>query len=153
MSKAQELYQARLTELNKHKEAAPETEPQAVGNPPPVADHSTTDDIELDFFVYGSDRTKRVKNMLSFYLLNETIIDVPYIQIRKVKSHQNALIQLFTGDSIITIEGTKVNFIRERIKHGSLSYVREGGKKNPPQTPDGVAVYSITETSFTDLEE
>ena len=150
MSKAQELYQARLLEINKHKKI----EPQAVENPPSVADHSTADtEIEIDFFVYGSDRTKRAKNMLSFYLLNETIIDIPYIQIRKVKAHQNALIQLFTGDSIITIEGTKVNFIRERIKHGSLSYVREGGKKNPPQTPDGVAVYSIIETSFIDLEE
>jgi hypothetical protein len=166
MSKAQEMHLARLAELKKQQEAdemakngiPPET-PEAekltlvVENPPPVADLSTADDLEIDFFVYGSDRTKRAKTMLSLYLLNETIIDIPYIQIRKVKSQQNALIQLFTGDSIITIEGTKVNLIRERIKHGSLSYVREGGKRNPPQTPDGVAVYSIIETSFADLEE
>ena len=48
MSKAQDLYQARLLELNRHKE----TEPQAVGNPPLVADHPTADiEIEIDFFV------------------------------------------------------------------------------------------------------
>ncbi len=119
-------------------------------NPPPLAVADLQSDSEEDFSVYGSDRTKRQKNMLSFCLASGTDIHLPYNQIRKVKSHEGALMQVFTTSSIITIEGKRLNLIAQRIKHGSLSYINEGGKNNPPHTPDGVCVYSIVEVDFTD---
>ncbi len=56
--------------------------------------------------------------------------------------------QVFTGSSIISIEGKNLQLIAQRIKHGSLSYINEGGKLKPPVTPDGVAVYQIMEEDF-----
>jgi hypothetical protein len=116
----------------------------AVDNPPPSADLSIAEDSEADYSVYGSDRTKRQKNMISLVMLDNRVVHLPYNQIMFVDVQHSKLLSIYAHFGIISITGKGLDLIAQRLKHGSLSYINEGGKTKPPQTPDGVCVYSIT---------
>jgi hypothetical protein len=146
MSKTDDIvnaFRARQKQQEVEEDMKKEKEKPAVENPPPSADLAIAADFEEDFFVYGSDKTKRQKNMLSLVMLDNRVLHLPYNQIMFVDVQHTRLLSIYTHFGIISIEGKKLDLIAQRIKHGSLSYINEGGKKKPPVTPDGVAVYSI----------
>lgn len=93
--------------------------------------------------VYGSDRTRRQKTMLTFEKSDKSCIDIPYHQIIKVLRTNEKIITIYTHHDMIHIHGKNLFPIGQRIKYGSLSYVRESNRTNPEVTPDGTAVYSI----------
>jgi len=113
--------------------------------PQAVAAVLADDDSEdvANNLVFGSDRTKRQKNMLSFRKKNNHWRHIPYNQILLVDDREGLNITVFTHLFTIIIKGVNLRPISERIKHGSLSYVQESSKASPIKTDDGTAVYSI----------
>lgn len=101
------------------------------------------ENMEEDFSVYGSDRTKRTKTMLTLLLREDRELNIAYPQILFVDVQKQCILTIFTTFGVIKLHGKRLDLISKRIKHGSLSYIVEGGKENPPQTPDGVCVFEI----------
>lgn len=89
----------------------------------------THDDDELpveDNPVYGFDRTRKPKMMLSFRKANKTTRHIPYQHILMMDESEGQTITVYTHACAITIEGEKLEPIAYRIKRGDLSYVQEG---------------------------
>lgn len=86
--------------------------------------------------VYGFDRTRKPKTMLSFRKADKTKIHVPYPHILLVHEIGERFINVYTPACIITVEGEKLENIAYRIKRGDLSYIQEG----TATAPDGVRV-------------
>lgn len=112
---------------------------KAVNAPPIVAD----DDIEPDNAVYGSDKTRRQKNMLSFRKANNTRRHIPYPHILMVDVSEGLFLTVYSHGCVVTVEGKNLDLVGERIKHGTLSYIQESSKTKPVYSPDGVAIFAI----------
>jgi hypothetical protein len=87
------------------------------------------DDDELpidDNPVYGFDRTRKPKMMLSFRKANKTTRHIPYQHILMMDETAGQLITVYTHACAITIEGENLEAIAYRIKRGDLSYIQEG---------------------------
>lgn len=120
---------------------------------PALAGAADLEAPEEDNAVYGCDRTRRQKNMLSFRKADRTKRHIPYNQILMVDETDDVLLHVYTAYCVIIIEGRKLDLIGQRIKHGSLSYIQEGSKDKPIIAPDGACVYSITYESLRDSEQ
>ena len=100
-------------------------------------------DYEQDYIVYGSERNKKAKISISFNLLDGKVLGLPYERMMFYLLENNRLLSIYLPFGIIKITGQNLHFIEHRLKIHSLSFINEGGLKNTPLTPDGVAVYSI----------
>ena len=89
--------------------------------------------------VYGFDRTRKPKMMLSFRKANKTVRHIPYHHIYMMDETEGQFITVYTAACAITIEGERLEAIANRIKRGDLSYVQEG----TATAPDGARVDAI----------
>ena len=94
------------------------------------------DDIMEDNPVYGCDRTRKPKMMLSFKKANKTTKHIPYPHILMVDETEGLFITIYTTACTVMIEGDKLDLIALRIKRGDCSYIAESNTT----APDGVRV-------------
>jgi len=102
----------------------------------------TGDDDELpidDTPVYGFDRMRKPKMMLSFRKANNSRRHIPYHHILMVDETEGKLITVYTHACAISVEGENLETIAYRIKRGDLSYVQE----STAPAPDGTRVDKI----------
>lgn len=102
----------------------------------PLAD----DELPIeDNQVYGFDRTRKPKMMLSFRKADKTKLHVPYPQILLVHEGGADFLTIHTHACTVTVEGENLENIAYRIKRGDLSYIQE----SPDTAPDGARVDNI----------
>jgi GH43 family beta-xylosidase len=89
--------------------------------------------------VYGFDRTRKPKMMLSFRRANKTTRHIPYHHIYMVDETGGRFITVYTAACSVTIEGENLEAISRHIKRGDLSYIQEG----TATAPDGAKVDAI----------
>lgn len=89
--------------------------------------------------VYGFDRTRKPKMMLSFRKANKTARHIPYHQILMMDESEGQFITVYTHACTITVEGENLESIAYRIKRGDLSYIQE----SLTPAPDGARVDEI----------
>ncbi len=86
--------------------------------------------------VYGFDRTRKPKMMLSFRKADKSKLHVPYPQILLVHEGGEGFLTIHTHACAVTVEGENLENIAYRIKRGDLSYIQE----SPDTAPDGARV-------------
>jgi hypothetical protein len=101
------------------------------------------DDDDEDFIVYGADRTRRPRLMLSLLQSDGISHHIPYPHIVRIMSCRDESITILTFGCTFTIEGDKLAGIVARLKRQDLSYIREGKGNNPAVAPDGTRVDKI----------
>lgn len=89
-----------------------------------------------DNSVYGFDRTRKPKMMLSFRKANKTTRHIPYHHILMMDETEGQFITVYTHACTVTVEGENLGSIAYRIKRGDLSYIQEGAAI----APDGARV-------------
>lgn len=133
--------------LDARKNAAREAVEKTAEYQPPTPANDV-EEIEPDNAVYGSDKTRRPKTMLSFRKANNTRRHIPYPHIYLVDESEGIFLTLHSHGCIVKIEGKNLNLVAERIKHGTLSYIQESNRANPVYSPDGVAIFAIDYSSI-----
>ncbi len=98
---------------------------------------SSEEDLPVDDNqVYGFDRTRKPKMMLSFRKADKSKLHVPYPQILLVHEGGEGFLTIHTHACAVTVEGENLENIAYRIKRGDLSYIQE----SPDTAPDGARV-------------
>ncbi len=100
-------------------------------------------DILQDNPVFGSDRTRKPKIVLTLRLISGFSRHIPYLHIIGCDDYKGEIISFHTIRYTAIIEGRKLSEIAERFKRGNLSYINEGGTKQPPASPNGAMIYKI----------
>jgi hypothetical protein len=114
----------------------------------PPTPANDVEEIEPDNAVYGSDKTRRPKTMLSFRKANNTRRHIPYPHIYLVDESEGLFLTVHSNGCVVKVEGQNLNLVAERIKHGTLSYIQESSKTKPVYSPDGVAIFAIDYSSI-----